>query len=88
MPCVSLLKRKPGAVTPKMSPPGWCQEVLHKAVAGVPRLHGPAPPRRDHYDHLHSYLPGTAANVQYQSAPTGSVRAAHTGCPELIGIVR
>jgi len=35
MPCVSLLKRKPGAVTPKNESAGWCQEVPNKALAGV-----------------------------------------------------
>jgi hypothetical protein len=34
------------------------------------------------------YLPGTAANVQYESAPTRGVSAAHTRCPGMISIVR
>jgi hypothetical protein len=34
------------------------------------------------------YLPGTAANVQYQSAPTGGISAAHKRCPDMIGIIR
>ena len=34
------------------------------------------------------YLPGTAANVQYQSAPTGGMSAGRKGCPDMTGIIR
>jgi hypothetical protein len=33
------------------------------------------------------YLPETAANVQYQPAPTGGISTAHKTCADTIGIV-
>jgi hypothetical protein len=34
------------------------------------------------------YLPGTATNVQYQSAPAGGIAAGHKRCPGMTSTVR